>query len=179
MNKLMSKKLLLIFLLLIPFNLIGERGEYASQDTDYSVQSMFLYNFAGMVNWPSAYQSGEFIIAVYGNNPMAEEIQDMAQRRNVGGRQIEAKTFNSINEISKCHIIYVPSGQSRNLSDVVDHLKANNISALIVSDSRRALRDGAVINFIIRQGRQRFQVSEENARTMGVDLSGEIIRLGI
>ncbi len=175
----MLKKILLIIVLLLHFNLIGEKRDYESQDTDYSVQSMFLYNFAGMVNWPSEYQSGEFVIAVYGSSPMFEEIQEMAERRTVGGRPIEAKTFNGVNEISRCNIIYVPSGQSRNLSDIVAHLKANNINALVVSNSRRAIRDGAVINFTIQQGRQRFQVSEENAQAMNLGLSGEIIRLGI
>ncbi len=164
-------KLLLICALLLPVKIFGQ--------TDYKVQSMFIYNFTTLVNWPSDYQSGEFVLAVFGSSPMYEEFQDMARKRSVSGRPIVARQFTRVTEISKCHIIYVPARYSRSLSDIANHLKRRNINALVVTNARGSIRNGAVINFTVRQERQRFQISQQNAENMGLTLGGDIVRLGI
>lgn len=165
------KILALSLLFCLPIQLSGQ--------TDYRVQSMFIYNFTSMVNWPSNYHSGDFILAVFGVSPMYEEFQDMAEKRTVGSRPIVTKQFNSIREISKCHIIYIPARYSRHIPDIVNYLRAKNISALVVTDSGGSVKRGAVINFTVQHGRQRFQISRENARSLGLTLGGELVRLGI
>ncbi len=164
-------KLILLCAFIFPFTLNAQ--------TDYRVQSMFIYNFTSMVNWPAAYQSGDFIMVSYGDGDMYAEFQTMADRRSVGGRPIVARQVDNVNQISKCHIIYVPSRHYRRVGEIVNHLKANNISALVVADARGSIRNGAVVNFTIQGGRQRFEISENNARNLGLNLGGEIVRLGI
>jgi len=164
-------KVFILFFLLLPANLYGQ--------TDYRVQSMFIYNFTTMVSWPAEYQSGDFIIAVFSDDQMYNEFQTLSERRSVGGRNIVANHFSSVNQITKCHILYVPTRQARVLPDIVNHLKARNINALIITDARGTIRNGSVINFTIQHDRQRFEVSQRNARNMGLTLGGEILRLGI
>lgn len=149
------------------------------QQTEIRMQSVFLYNFTRLISWPSDYQSGDFIMAVYGNSPIFEELQDMANTKRVGSQKILARNYNSISDISKCHIIYVPSNQSRSISDIVSALKSKGIKALVVGNSRNAIRNGAIVNFVLVDGRQRFEISQSNAKALGVTLGGEITRLGI
>jgi hypothetical protein len=146
---------------------------------DVRMQSVFLYNFTRLIAWPAEYQSGEFVIAVYGTSPMSAEITEMAKNKKAGNQTIVAKTFNSPAEITKCHIIYVPAGQSRHISDIAATLLSKNINALIVTDNRNAISNGSVINFTIVDNRQRFELSQENARKMGLNPGGEISRLAI
>jgi hypothetical protein len=146
---------------------------------DVRMQSVFLYNFTRLIAWPTDYQSGDFVIAVYGNSPMIAEIDQMASSKKAGNQTIVSKTFNSVDEISKCHILYVPAGQSRRISEIVSALEAKKINALVVTDSRNAISNGAVINFTIIDNRQRFELSQENARKMGLNPGGEISRLAI
>lgn len=150
-----------------------------SQQSEIRMQSVFLYNFTRLISWPADYQSGNFVIAVYGRTVMYDEIEDMATTKKAGSQQIEAKQFNSINDITKCHILYVPSNQSRNIESIVNNLKSRNIKALVVGNSRSAIRSGAVINFTIVDGRQRFELSQSNAKALGITLGGEITRLAI
>ncbi len=147
--------------------------------SDTRIQSVFLYNFTRLIAWPADYQSGDFIVAVYGNSSMQKEVESMASTKRAGNQTIVAKRFNSPQELSKCHILYVPANQSRKLPEIVAALKAKNIHALVVSDSRGGINDGAVINFTVIDSRQRFELSQENARAMGLNPGGEIARLAI
>ena len=147
--------------------------------TDVRMQSVFIYNFTRLIAWPAEYQNGDFIIAVYGNSPMIKEIETMAASKKAGNQNIISKSFNSADEIDKCHILYVPSNQSRNLDAIVTSLKVKNINALVVSDNRSAISNGAVINFTVIDNRQRFELSQSNAQAMGLNPGSEISRLAI
>lgn len=147
--------------------------------TDVRIQSVFLYNFTRLVAWPAEYQSGDFIVAVYGSSPMLQEVEEMANTKRAGSQSIVAANFSSTDEISKCHILYVPSNQSRRIPEIVDALKAKNINALVVTDTRNGINNGAVINFTVVDNRQRFELSQDNARNMGLSTGGEISRLAI
>jgi len=151
----------------------------AANAQDVRMQSVFLYNFTRLIAWPTDYQSGDFVIAVYGNSPMTAEVEQMAASKRAGNQPIVSKTFNSLDDISKCHILYVPAGQSRRIQEIVGALQAKNINALVVTDNRNAINSGAVINFTIIDNRQRFELSQENARKMGLNPGGEISRLAI
>jgi len=146
---------------------------------DVRMQSVFIYNFTRLMAWPADYQTGDFVIAVFGNSPMVNEIQKIAANKKAGNQNIVSKVFNSVEEITKCHIIYIPSNQSRHITEVVAALSAKDIKALVVTDSRNATSNGAVINFTIVDNRQRFELSLENARKMGLTPGGEISRLAI
>lgn len=143
------------------------------------MQSMFVYNFTRMIAWPQAYQSGEFIIAVYGNSPIMNEFNEIAAVRQVGNQRIVVKQFNNLSDISKCHILIVAPNQTRNVAEVASKLKTEKIPALIVTDSRNGLNDGSVVNFVMEGGRQRYELSEANARAMGLSLGAEMTRLAI
>lgn len=170
------RKLTYLTLSLLVFTLLSKS---ATAQSDVRIQSVFMYNFTRLIAWPAEYQRGDFVIAVYGNSDMNKEVQDMAATKRAGNQSIVAANFNSIDEISKCHILYVPSSQSRRVSDIVEALKAKNINALVVTDTRNGINNGATINFTVENNRQRFELSQDNAKKMGLNPGGEISRLAI
>ena len=173
-----SKSLIKTQIIFVSFLILFGAVLFAQQ-TDERMQSVFLYNFTRLVSWPAQYQSGDFVIGVYGSSPMLQEVEDMASTRKVGNQDIIARRFNSPEDITRCHILYVPNNQARSIDAIVSSLKARNIPTLVVSDTRNGTRRGAVVNFTIDGGRQRFELSQSNARDMGLTLGGEILRLAI
>ncbi|MFW6248835.1 MAG: YfiR family protein [Bacteroidota bacterium] len=163
----------------ILFLLLASMPGSADAQSDYRMQSVFLYNFTRLIAWPSDYQSGEFVVAVYGKSDMYNEVKNMAKTKKAGNQKIVAKQFNSAGEISKCHIMYIPDSKSRNIDEVVSTLQNKGIKALIVTESRNATQNGSVINFTIVNNRQRFELSQENAKAMGLNPGSEIQRLAI
>ncbi len=168
-----------IYKLIFPLAIVMLCTNMLQAQTDVRMQSVFIYNFTRLIAWPADYQSGDFVIAVYGNSSMLDEIEEMAKSKKAGNQNIIAKSVSSTDQLTKCHIIYIPSNQSRKIAEVADALKAKNISALIVSDTRNAISNGAVINFTVVDNRQRFELSQENAAKMGLNPGGEISRLAI
>lgn len=147
-----------------------------SQD-NARIQSVFIYNFTRMVNWNEPTSNEPFKIAVYRNNSMFSEVVEMEENRQVGSRSIEAIHFQSLDEITNVHVLYIPSNESRRISDIVEILKSKNSKTLIITDSRGALSQGSLINFLIIDSRMRFEISTDNFSTMGITPGNELIRL--
>jgi hypothetical protein len=166
------------FLFLLAAVICGITVKAQAQE-NIKMQSVFLYNFTRLVNWPASYQNGDFVIGVIGSSPINAELQEMAVTKKAGSQNIVIRQFAKTEEIGKCHIIYVPSSQSRRINEITAHLKSQNINALVVSDQPGATRNGSVINFVLAENRQRFELSEANARNMGLTLGAEIQRLAI
>jgi hypothetical protein len=152
-------------------------GFQASAQEKFRVQAMFVYNFTRMAAWPQSYQSGDFVIGVFGNSPIHKEFADLAAVRQVGSQKIEVKQFSSVDEIGKCHIIFVSPNQSRQIAEITQKLRSNNISALVITESRNSLADGAAVNFIMENDRPRYELNEGNARALGLNLGSEMTRL--
>ncbi len=147
------------------------------QTSNVKMQSVFIYNFTKMVSWPAAYQSGDFVIGVLGNSPIIAELQNMASTKKVGNQTIVVKTFASAGEISKSHILYVPTSQIANIGAVTGKVSGN--STLIITDSEGATTKGAAINFVIQENKQKFELNESNATKYGLKVSGELQKLAI
>ncbi len=151
----------------------------AQAQSDLRMQSVFIYNFTRLIAWPADYQTGEFVIATLGNSPIANEFKDLAASKKAGNQSIVSKVFNSVDDITKCHIIYIPNNQSRRIPEVIATLNTRKISALVVTDIPSAISYGAAINFTVVDNRQRFELSQENARKMGLAPGNELTRLAI
>ncbi len=164
-------KLTLLLLLLMV------TGFSATAQEKFRVQAMFVYNFARMTAWPQSYQSGDFVIGVYGNTPVYKEMSDLSSMRSVGSQQVTIRQFNNISDIDNCHIIFIAPSQSRNVAEITQALKRKNIHALVITEGRNTLADGSVINFIVENDRPRYELSTANAREMGLTLGAEITRL--
>lgn len=143
----------------------------------YQLKSIFIYNFAKLVGWPSEELQNEFVIGVYGYSPIVEELTNLAKSKKVEKLSIVVKKFNNSNSITKCHILYIPSG----FMDDFDYIKEKvvNQKILIVTESEGALKKGAAINFVMQNNRQRFEISEYNAKKSGLVIGAELLKLSV
>jgi hypothetical protein len=144
----------------------------------YKNQALFVYNFSRMNAWPQEAQSGEFIIGVFGNSPIYKELVDILNRQ-AGSRPFVVKQFSNVEDITKCQMIYVTSNQSKQIAAINQKLKQDRIAALVISESRNSIAEGAAVNFVIENDKQRYEISETNARSMGITLGSDMIRLAL
>ncbi len=169
------KKLKLLFFTLLLI-MIGLNSQ--AQDK-YRNQAMFVYNFTRMNAWPQEVQSGDFVIAVLGNSPIHNELNQIAESRQAGNRRIVVKQFDNVEDIIKCQVLFVAPLQSRNLPAITQKLKQERIPALLITDSRNTLDEGAAVNFVLSNNRQMYEVSQSNAKIFGVILGSDMIRLSV
>lgn len=148
-----------------------------SQAQNYKLHSVFIYSFTRYVIWPDTYSQGDFEILVMGDSPIIEELKGMAQAKKVGERTIKVTKISSPSEIRKCNMLFVPSGSSSQLNDVVT--KVSNQSILIITEEPGLGLKGSDINFIQKDGKLAFELNQSAVNKQNLKIANELSRLAI
>ena len=171
--KAVLKRLLLSGLLLLILLATGK-----SQDLDYRAQSLYIYKFTKFVYWPQEKTTGDFVIGIYGNSPIIEELRLMASIKKGGKEQnIVVKEINTEDDLLSCHIIYVSSSKSRQLRALAEHIGNNPV--LIVAEREGMATKGATISFVITDYEiLKFEVNVGKLEEQKMTISDDLIKLG-
>jgi len=140
-------------------------------------KALFMYNFTKYIEWPATDRQGDFIIAILGASPMAKELEIIAGKQKVGSQNILVKTFNSVDEIDNCHILYIPASKSSELAQVIGKLSGKSV--LVVTDKEGLATQGACINYIKDGDRIKYELNKKNIEKRGMVVSSSLVTLGI
>lgn len=144
----------------------------------HKYQSVFIYSFTRYVQWPDAYNQGDFEILVLGDCPILEELKAMAASKKVqGDRSIKVTKINSAAEIKKCNILYVPSSKSAQIDEVLG--KVNNQAILVITEEPGLGVKGSDINFIVKDGKLAFELNQAAVSKQNLKVSIELTRLAV
>ncbi len=165
------KKCLLIFLAIMAGGIaIGQTGIPRAQ-------SMFIYNFSRLIEWPASYKSGEFVIGVLGNSTVFDELETFTASKKVGNQDISVVRFRDPAEITNCHILFVSFGKSNKMGEVLT--KVGNRSTLIIGEKNGLVSSGAAINFVIEQDKLKFELKVDHAKSNGLKVSSSLQNMAI
>ena len=160
------RKYLSFFILFIVFrSAMGQTGIPKAQ-------ALFIYNFSRLIEWPADYKNGPFVIASVGSSSTLDEIKDYTNGKMVGSQPIAVKKFDSPSDITTCHILFVPYSKTRELPEILTHLKDK--STLIISEKNGAIDEGAAINFVIIGDKLKFEIKPENVTKYNIKLSSKL-----
>jgi len=143
------------------------------------VKAAFLFRFTEFVNWPEsafARPDSSFTIAVAGRGGFADELRQVTGGRSVVGRPVEVRRVSEGENMPAAHILLVPDAEKQRLREWVRIAPRN---ALIVTESAGALTHGSVINFVIVEGRVRFEISLQAAEKRGLRMSSRLLALAL
>ena len=164
------KILLTKFLILICFFSINNKIN--AQSSVSQAQAVFIYNFTRLIEWPSDYKTGEFIIGVYGANDIYSEIKNFTSGKSVGSQPITVVKFSSLQTISKCHMLFVPYGKTKEIGSILGVL--GGAKTLIVAERKGATEEGAAINFVIVEDKLKFELKSSNASKLGLKINSNL-----
>jgi hypothetical protein len=123
-----------------------------------AVKAAFLHRFASYVEWPSeAMGNGPFVIAVYGADEVATQLDELLPGLEVQGRPAQVRRVTSATELDGVHILYIGPGSEERARELRDAAVARPI--LLVTDGEDGFGGGAIINFLQLENRVRFEVS--------------------
>lgn len=143
---------------------------------DYKFHSMFVMNFLKYIQWPESGSQSEFVIGVLGNETVMPDLERIASTRFVNGKKITVKRFHDVNKVPDCHLLYVPTPKSNELAEIV---KQVGTGTLIVTAKDGLAQKGSCINFVVRDGKWRFEINEHATDKAKLKVSGELSRLAI
>lgn len=171
----MLKRFCVLLVFIAPM-LVGFQNPPA--DTNARVKSVFIYNFTRYVEWPEDYRTGNFIINMYGTNAaMLTELNTMAKTKTVGAQKIEIRNTTTLDGIGKCNILYVTPDVATPLADIVSKIKGK--STLLVTEKQGFAKQGAAINFVVVDNRQKFELNKANAEKYSLKVSAQLVTLSI
>lgn len=171
-KKMKSAKILLL-LFLLAFGM----SQVKAQRPMHEIHSMMLYNFMKYVNWPASTTSGDFVIGVVGDADVHDTLIKWYGTKSKGSQKIVIKQFNSVAEISDCHVLYVSSRRS---SDFVAILaKISNKPTLTITDKPGLGKKGSSINFKTVSGKLKFELNQTSLEKSNLKVSSQLIGMSI
>jgi hypothetical protein len=151
-------------------------ADQAGATLERSVKAAFVFKFAAFVDWPAEAlprPDGPIRIGVMGEEEIAREIAQAAASRTVEGHPVLAKQVQPGDSLEGVHILFVRDAELHRLGGSVADLMPD--AMLIVTESNGALDDGSVVNFVVDDGRVRFDISLDAAERRGLKLSSRLI----
>ena len=192
----MKKVYILIILFLLPAApLLAQNQDDSSQNREYKIKAAFLYNFIKFVDWPkekTAEDDGSLIIGIIGKNPFGDAFEPI-QNKKVKGNNTKIKYFqgfkelkkieednrseyeNIVEDIRKCHLLFICSSEKYNLVDILNLVKNNSI--LTVGETPGMLEVNGIINFTLEENKVRFEVNLNAAHKSKLVIRSQLLRL--
>lgn len=143
------------------------------------VKAAFLYNFLRYVEWPRARftnQDSPLVIGVFGPAPALHgELERTVRGRKIAGRPIVVRTVATAVEAGAAHLLYVPGWETERAGSLLARLRAAPV--LAVGEGRAFAEAGGTIVFTVDGDKLRFAVNLKSARTAGITLSSQLVKL--
>ncbi len=162
-----------IYLLLavILFTAIGVDGQ------DDKFKALFMYNFTKYLEWPPDKKKGDFVIGVYGNSPIINELNIIAQKRKVGAQKIVVRKVATSAEFSGCNILFIPEYKSGKINEIATQCKGGGTA--LITEKPGLAKTVAGINYVKVDGKQNFEINRKNLEAQGIKVNSALINLGI
>jgi hypothetical protein len=142
------------------------------QTTIPKAQTLFIYNFSRLIEWPVNYRTGPFVIGVLGAVEITSELELYTKGKKVGTQDINIIRYKTVKEITNCHILFVPFDKTKQMPEILGML--NDKSTLIITEKDGALETGSAINFIVVEDKLKFELKSENAVKLGIKFSSKL-----
>lgn len=144
-------------------------GPYPSQ----AVKAVFLYRFAGYVQWPPSAQYPQFTIAVIGADDVADELERLLPDHPIHGQAARVQRISRLQQLGDAQMLYVGADYDGNLRTLIGALGGRPV--LVVTDRQGALDAGSTVNFLLLDQHVRFEVSLAAARRSGLKISSDLL----
>ena len=141
-----------------------------------SVKAAFLFKFPNYVDWPSAAfgtADAPIVIGVAGSEGVARELQQIVAGRTGGQRPVVVRQLREGDSLADVQVLFIGRSDAPRMQAWLRAARDRPI--LTVTEAEAGLEQGAVINFVLVQGRVRFDISLEAAERSGLKVSSRLL----
>ena len=145
----------------------------AAAQQEHEVKAAFLYRFLSFVEWPAqsfARADAPLVIGVLGADEVHASLQAIVPGRSAHGRAIEVRRLKEGERLAGLHLLFVGRAAAASLPKL-----PAQPGLLVVSEADGALEQGAMINFLLVEGRVRFEVAPDAAERRGLRISSRML----
>lgn len=154
----------------------GAVAQVPADVTAEEVKAAFVYQIARYVEWPgNAFPrpATPLTITVAGADALASELSRIVKGRTLHDRPIVVQRLKDASALAGTHLLFVGQDQRARLAELAPAARKSGI--LIVSEWESALSAGAMVNFVMVEGRIRFQVALDAVQRSGLKMSSRLL----
>lgn len=150
-----------------------------SENSDYvqDIKAVFLYNFTKYIQWDEQTELSTFDIAVFGDSPIIEPLQQIAAKKTVNKKRIQIKSIQNMDQIEDCRLLFIPETEQTRLDDIVKNI--GNKTILTVSEINNSLSSGVMINFLVSNETIKFEINLMAMKQAGIHPDSEMLKLAV
>jgi hypothetical protein len=165
-------------LVLIPFLIVGlQTNEIQAQRPMHEIHSMLIFNFIKYVEWPEESKTGDFVIAVYGDDGVYDQLAKFYGAKPIKGQNVKVINVNSVGEINNAHIIYLADNKSGNFDEVI--AKVAGKPTMVITDKNGLGEKGSNINFKTVGGKLKFELNQAAFDKNKLKVSSQLVSMAI
>lgn len=141
---------------------------------EYAVKANYLYKFTPFVEWPpSAFEgaSGPFNLCVAGQDPFGGAVDKVVRGRHVGDHPVAVVRLPIVAKGAACHLLFL--GRSRHQTPQQMLTAVAGQPVLTVADQGLSA-NRAMVQFVMVEGRVRFQIRSDAVQAGGLNLSSKL-----
>lgn len=143
--------------------------------TETQVEAAFLFKFGNFITWPNPAPDNNFGICVLGRDPFGHALDSLVRGESVNGAPISVRRIASTSDASACRIVFVSASEEERLRPLLAELA--KLPVLTVSDMPRFVDRGGMVQFVLENGRVRFEVNLTSATKSGLTLSSQLLKV--
>lgn len=149
-----------------------------TKPTQYEVEAAYLFDFGKFIAWPANQRADlPFEICILGKDPFGPVLDSTLAGETLRGRPVQEKHISRPQDATGCSILYISSSESGRLSKILSQFEQAPV--LTVSDIPDFVQQGGMIQFVLRDGRVRFEVNLAPARSSGLAMSSELLKVAV
>ncbi len=145
-------------------------------EKEASLKAVFIYNFTRYVEWTLNADESEFIIGVVGNSVIDASLDEIARTSTVNSKKILIKRFSKPEEISYCHILFIPANTTFPLQSI---LEKTSKGVLTIGEESGYAKMGTAFNFVLVNEKLKFEANLKVLDAEGLKVSSQLLKLAI
>ena len=178
------------FILFILLGLMssGCATQLAKPTAEYREKATYLYRFGQFVEWPPlatpkrsegrttlSDSKTPVVIGILGGNPFGDDLEKITAGGKINGRPVIIRRMNPLSNLKQCQILFINRSVTSRLPLIFNSL--SNAPVLTVGETDGFLKAGGTINFIVENGKVRFEIAPANAQKAGLKMSAQLLTM--
>ncbi|HZQ60720.1 MAG TPA: YfiR family protein [Casimicrobiaceae bacterium] len=183
-RRIMSRDALRVVFLALWVTLLGSCQDARAEEipilpgaaSERSIKAAFVYKFLTYVDWPpTAFAQGDspIVIGVIGAEDIAAELLQVIGNRTVNNRPVVVRRLREGDSLIGVHVLFIGRGEGPRIGAIAR--AAQQRAILTVAEAPGAIEQGAMINFVLVEGRVRFDIALDTADRSGLRLSSRLL----
>jgi len=147
-----------------------------NSELEYRVKSAFLFNFTKFIEWPIAQSPrSEFVMCVVGNGQLHAKLIETIGNKQHDGKPIQFAMIKHPGEAQNCQMVFLGFPERERLGDWIGAM--SELAVLTVSDEQDFINLGGMIQFVIIDGKIRFDINQSAANRLSIKMSSKLLGL--